>query len=121
MGAPVSMLTTRAPHKVLVQNYTHTVNQRGLTSKTADGDPVEVRCMCEPVREWSAAEETDTVGLQVRDLLVIRAKTWPGDIHSIVTYDGSRYETVGAPQRLHAGLSKRTHHWRITCKWIEVV
>lgn len=82
-----------------------------------DGEPITVGCLAEPVRDWSSSEEQQSNGLQILDLIIIRAREWPGDVHSIVEYEGGLYETVGAPQRHHA--SKRTGHWRVTVRWRE--
>jgi hypothetical protein len=115
----MSLLTRGAPHKFLVQNRKLTRNDRGQQVYVPDGEPIPVRGMVEPVRDWSSAEETETLGLQVIDLGVVRAKKWPGDINSHVIYAGSLYETVGAPQ--HHSVSPRTSHFRVTIKWLEKV
>ncbi len=76
----------------------------------------QVKCSTVPVREWSAAEEQEMLGLQIVDMLVVLAKDWPGDVKSIVVKDGRAYETVGAPQ--HFDLGRRTSHWRVTLRWL---
>lgn len=113
----MSLLDRKAPHTVWVQNRKMTRNARGLQEFTADGQKHKVRCMVEPVRDWSQAEETEALGLQVIDLMVIRSRTWPGDIHSHVLWDGAWYETVGSPQ--HHSVSRRTTHYRVTIKWLK--
>lgn len=115
----MSLLDRRAPHRVQVQNRAMTRDMRGMQVFDPDGDPVTVRCMVEPVRDWASSEEDQTLGLQVIDMAVIRSRTWPGDVNSHITYEGGLYETVGVPQRFHAG--RRTQHWRITVKWIKEV
>lgn len=113
----MSLLDRKAPHTVLVQHRESTRNERGLPVFAPVGDPVAVRCMAEPVRDWASAEEEQTNGLQVINMMVIRARHWPGDLNSHVLYDGNWYETVGVPQ--HHNVSRRTRHWRITVKWIK--
>lgn len=112
----MSLLRRKAPHTVLVQNRETTRNDAGLRVDENVGDPIPVRCMGEPVRDWSSSEEVESLGLQVVDLTIIRASTWPGDIKSHVIYAGALYETVGAPQ--HHNVSRRTSHYRVTIKWL---
>lgn len=113
----MSLLTRKAPHKMQVQLREMTRNERGLPVFTNVGDLLPVRGMVEPVRDWSSAEESESLGLQVIDLGVVRSKKWPGDIHSHVLFKGHWYETVGTPQ--HHSVSKRTGHYRITIKWLK--
>ena len=112
----MSLLTRKAPHTVQVQKRKAVVNERGLREYVPDGAPIPVRCMGEPVRDWSSSEEVESLGLQVVDLTILRAKKWPGDVNSYVLYDGAEYETVGAPQ--HHSVSRRTSHYRVTIKWL---
>lgn len=112
----MSLLTRKAPHTVQVQNRKMGRDERGQRAYVPDGPPVTVRCMGEPVRDWSSSEEVESLGLQVVDLTIIRAKTWPGNVNSYVLYNGAEYETVGAPQ--HHSVSRRTSHYRVTIKWL---
>jgi len=112
----MSLLTRKAPHTVQVQLRETTRDERGGRVDANVGDPIPVRCMVEPVRDWSSSEEVESLGLQVVDLAIIRAQRWPGDIKSHVIFDGALYETVGAPQR-HS-VSRRTGHYRVTVKWL---
>lgn len=113
----MSLLGRRAPHTVHVQLREAGRDLRGLTVFENVGDLIPERCMVEPVRDWSQAEEAETVGLQVIDLMVIRSRHWPGDIHAHVLWNGNWYETVGAPQ--HHSVSRRTGHYRVTIKWLK--
>lgn len=115
----MSLLGRNAPHTVMVQNREMQRNERGAQILLPVGEPVAVQCMVEPVRDWSQAEESETLGLQVIDLRVIRSRLWPGDIHSHVVWEGELYETVGAPQ--HYSVSRRTAHFRVTVKWLKKV
>lgn len=112
----MSLLDRKAPHVVEVQNRAMIRNEDGARVMQNDGPRHTVRCMHEPVRDWSSAEESTVNGLQMVNLVVIRSREWPGDVHSHVFIDGEKYETVGAPQR-HS-VSRRTRHWRITVRWI---
>lgn len=113
------LLRRGAPHTCQVQKRESTKDAGGRTRMVNVGDPITVRGMAEPVRDWSSAEESHDLGLQVIDLIMWRSKTWPGDVHSHVIYDGGVYETIGNPQHHH--VSKRTSHWRVTLRWIEAV
>lgn len=112
----MSLLTRKAPHTVLVQKRETTRDERGGRIDSDVGEPIPVRCMVEPVRDWSSSEEVESLGLQVVDLAIIRSQKWPGDIKSHVIFEGALYETVGAPQR-HS-VSRRTGHYRVTVKWL---
>lgn len=112
----MSLLGRKAPHLIQVQLRESTRGERGQRVYADVGDLIDVRGMVEPVRDWSSSEEVETRGLQVVDLAIVRARTWPGDINSHVIFDGALYETVGAPQR-HS-VSKRTGHYRVTIKWL---
>jgi hypothetical protein len=112
----MSLLGRRAPHTVQVQKRTMVRDARGNREYVPDGTPITVRCMVEPVRDWSSSEEVETLGLQVVDLAIVRSREWPGDINSYVLFNGAEYETVGAPQS-HS-VSRRTGHHRVTIKWL---
>lgn len=112
----MSLLGRKAPHTVQVQNQVMVRNERGLPVLAPSGALLPVKCMVEPVRDWSQAEETAALGLQIVDLRVVRARTWPGDVLSLILWEGDWYETVGAPQ--HHSVSKRTGHYRVTIKWL---
>ena len=81
------------------------------------GDPIEMRHVSmQSVREWASAEEEYMDGLQLLSLRRMFARSWPGDVHSIVYFEGRQYETVGEPQRMDG--SPRTAHWVITLKLV---
>ena len=113
----MSMLDRKAPHTVQIQNREMRRNAQGLQEFVPVGVLSTERCMVEPVRDWSQAEEAETIGIQVIDLMVIRSRRWPGDINSHVLWEGNWYETVGAPQ--HHSVSRRTRHYRVTVKWLK--
>lgn len=114
----MSLLGRRAPHRVSIQNQQLERNERGQQVHVPDGDLIPgIRCMIEPVRDWSSSEEVETLGLQVVDLAVVRSKHWPGTIDSQILFNGNWYETVGAPQ--HHSVSRRTSHYRVTIKWLK--
>lgn len=112
----MSLLGRRAPHIVLVQNRESDRTPQGTRADKNVGEPIPVRCMVEPVRDWSSSEEVESLGLQVVDLAIVRARTWPGDIKSHIIFENALYETVGAPQ--HHSVSRRTGHYRVTIKWL---
>lgn len=100
-------LLDNAPHRVLVQNRVKTTNSRGQTVLTDSGNPIPVRCSCQPL----SAVESNFDGLQALTKRRIISRTWPGDILSVVTWDGSDWDTVGRPQQL--SMSSGTAHWEI--------
>ncbi|MCZ4066432.1 hypothetical protein O1W71_01955 [Microbacterium sp. H37-C3] len=112
----MSLLDRNAAHVVLVQLQKSERDERGRRIMRPYGKRIRVRCSREPVRDWSSAEETTSGGLQVLDLTIIKTRRWPGDIHSLVFWNGQMHETVGVPQDFSRG--KRTKHWRITVKWV---
>lgn len=87
---------------------------RGAYQEQPVGDPIEVPCTVQAVREWSTEEEIRVEGLQVLTLARLFARSWPGDVNSIVTWDGHEWETVGEPQ--HFQVSRRTNHWSVTLR-----
>jgi hypothetical protein len=104
----------RAPHTVSVQLMANVQGVRGSYEAQKVGVPLVVRCSVQAVREWSSEEEIQVDGLQALTLARIFSRTWPGDINSIVTWDGYEWETIGDPQ--HFQMSKRTNHWTITLR-----
>lgn len=109
-------LLLRPRHTVRVQRRKTQRTPEGTKAMLPDGAPITVGGMAEPVRDWSSSEEQQSNGLQVLNLVIWRSRHWPGDVNSHIEYEGSIYETVGAPQHHHAG--RRTAHWRITFKWL---
>lgn len=107
-------LLDNPPHVVVVQNMKRTQNARGLYEDVPDGEPIQVGCSVQSVREWSSAEEIPVNGLQLLTLCRIFARDWPGTVRSVVLWDGFQWETVGSPQHFIVG--KRTHHWAITVR-----
>lgn len=112
----MSLLDRNAPHVVGVQKRRPVKTMSGVAKYENDGDVVYHRCMVQVARDWSSAEESLTAGLQVYDMRVIYSRTWSGDEHSHIIWDGDLYEMIGAPQPLKA--SPRTAHWRVTCRLI---
>jgi hypothetical protein len=113
----MSLLDRKAPHTVLVQNRKVQRNERGQQVMLDVGGLQPVRCMVEPARDWSQAEEDRGVGLQMVNLAIIYARNWPGDINSTIQWNGALWETTGAPQAFK--VSRRTRHWRITTQWVK--
>jgi len=107
-------LLARAPHTVMVQKRAKQTGERGERLYANDGRPIAVKCVVQPVREWSTAEETMADGLQLLSLLRVFSRDWPGDLNSQVLWKGDRWETVGDPQHHH--ISPRTAHWEITLR-----
>lgn len=110
------LLDAGAPHVVEVQNRETVKNAEGLRVMQDVGPRIRVHCAVQIARDWSSAEEQLAAGLQVYDMRVIYARTWPGDVHSHIFYEGDHFEMIGAPQK--SSMSKRTSHWRVTCRLI---
>ena len=112
----MSLLDRKAPHRAWVQARKMERTADGLRDYVPDGDPVEIRCKVEPVRDWSSAEEEYLNGVQLRDLRVVYCRKWHGDVNATVLWDDDIYEVIGQPQLFKA--SHRTRHQRITIQWI---
>lgn len=110
----MSLLLDRPPHTVSVQLMGREQQARGAFHEVPIGDPIQVPCMVQAVREWSTEEEIRVEGLQLLTLARIFARNWPGNAMSIITWDGYEWETVGEPQ--HFRVSKRTEHWSVTIR-----
>lgn len=107
-------LLDRNPHTVTVQPRKKEQVDRGGHILVPDGDPVEIRCAVQPVREWSTAEEIEVRGLQMLVLQRIMSRKWVGDTNAIVSWDGFKWEIVGDPQFFN--MSPSTRHWEITIR-----
>ncbi len=112
----MSLLTTRAPHLVTIIHRETAKNEDGINVTAETGERTDVRCMVEPVRDWSSAEEQFFIGKQVVDMRIIRSKKWSGGLEDHVIWEGDRYELTGAPQ--HHSVGRKTSHWRVTIRWI---
>lgn len=107
-------LLDNPPHTVDVQLMKPTQDKRGAYATLPDGEPITVPCSVQSVREWSTAEEDSTHGLQLFTLVRVFSRHWPGDVRSIVFWDGYEWECVGAPQ--HRSMGRRTQHYVVTLK-----
>lgn len=113
----MSLLDARAPHIMEVQlREVQATGSRGASELIPVGDPIVVRGSMQPVREWSTAEEYPYKGMQVLDLWRAYARTWPGNMDSLVYFQGEKYESVGNPSR--RGMSRFTAHTVVTLKWL---
>lgn len=106
-------LLDRAPHSVRVIPRKETKGDGGMIGLVPDGDPVEIRCTVQPVREWSTAEEVKLDGAQLLSLRRVFSRDWIGDSLALVQYGGWDFDIVGDPQYLDTG-SRATWHWEIT-------
>ena len=112
----MSLLTHKAPHTIQVQNREYYRDEQGMRVARNVGQPITVKGMAEPVREWSSAEESHANGLQIIDLILWRSREYPGNTHSHILYEGEWYESSGAPQHFNSG--RRTRHYRVTLRRI---
>lgn len=105
-------LLDRPPHRVLAVLRDKTATgTRGESIYQRVGEPTLVRCMLQPVREWSTAEEIRVGGIQLLSLMRLFARHWPGNMHTHVIWEGQVWETVGDPQHWQVG--KQTRHWEL--------
>lgn len=104
----------RPPHVVHVQLMEPQQDERGSWVDVPVGPRVPVPCTVQSAREWSTAEESLMNGLQILDLCRVFSKTWPGDLRSLVYFEGAEWETVGSPQ--HFNVSPRTEHHVVTLR-----
>lgn len=100
-------MLTRPPHVITVQRRKASTDANGATVYVADGGPVEVQCT---VRSRSAAEDLSGGVAAATDFRIL-ARTWPGDIDSLITWKGVELEPVGDP--LPYDGSRRTQHFEI--------
>ncbi|MGK0740433.1 hypothetical protein ACSHWG_00890 [Leucobacter sp. Z1108] len=109
----------RGHHEVIVQR--RTVGRKNtFVNYVNEGDPIVIkRCSVQSVREWATAEENYAYGLSQLSMRRVFARDWPGDVNSLVYFNGGEFETVGDPQ--HMDGSPRTEHWVITIKWLRDV
>ena len=106
----------RGPDTVIIQNR-RVARVSGVQDYVPVGDPVRIeRCSVQSVREWATAEEVLTYGLQLISMRRVFTRTWPGDVNSLVYFDGGEYETVGDPQQFIQ--SRRTKHFVVTIRWL---
>lgn len=107
-------LRTVPRDRVVVQNLVESIGSSGQTKWVSDPSvpPVTVRCNAYPL----TAAELTAMGL-VNDVTVqlfVHDGVWPGNQHSVITYDGSHWEQVGPAVAYRAGT--RTRHVQVTLR-----
>ena len=114
-------LLRRLPHTVWVQNYKIGRAPNGSSQLVKDGEPIPVKAFVDDARSWSDAEEYLEHGMQLKNLRVVYARTWPGDVNSRVFFDGFEFVTEGevasssqAPRHDPPGMFRRVRHVRIS-------
>jgi hypothetical protein len=108
MGRLVSLLD-RGPHTLTVTPRTRTKDALGAAVWTPS-TPVEARGAMQPV---SATESTE-LGLTTETVYRFLGRTWPGDVHAEVSWNGRPFEQVGEA-KVH-GMSPRTAHVEVILK-----
>jgi hypothetical protein len=97
-------LLTKPRHRLVVQRRkTDAKDSLGNPKLVADGDPVTVGANVHPLR----ADEILARGLQESIARGVVARTWPGDIHSLIYFDG--YEWEQEPAELFDQSRSTTH------------
>jgi len=94
-------------HTLLVQLREPVTGSAGQTEWRDAGSPVQVRGNLHP----ASTDEIAAFGVQTADLRRFHCLEWPGDSHSVITYDGRPWDVVAPPQ--HFDMSPRTAHWEV--------
>jgi len=81
---------------------------RAAVVLTNTGAPVEVRRVtCRPLTQ----SEAIAAGVEAVTQRVVVSRTWPGNINSLVIWDGFDWETIGDPP-FYPG-SRSSAHWEV--------
>jgi len=114
-------LLRNLPHVVYVQNYKRVRDEFGASQLVPDGDVIPVPAFVDDARSWSDAEEYLERGLQLKNLRVVYARHWPGDVNARVFFDGWEFVTEGevaksshAPKGRPPHRFERVRHARVT-------
>lgn len=106
-------IATSPRHAVTVQNMRRTVSDSGTPRYVdPDGDPIVVRCNTYPL----TAQEVVDFGIrnEVARKVYLHWEKWPGDQHSVITYDGDTWEQIGPPVVYDSGF--QTKHTQVTIR-----
>jgi hypothetical protein len=109
---PVSIATSPR-HVVTVQRMTREVSDSGTPRFVqADGGPITVRCNTYPL----SAQEVVDGGFHndVTRKVYLHWDVWPGDQHSVITYEGDTWEQIGPAVVYDSGF--QTKHTQITIR-----
>lgn len=101
----------RPKHEAIVQRREQRATPHG-SALAAVGGPVAVPCT---VRALTAAEAAE-LGLGTETIYRVIARDWPGDVLSLVTWQGEQWEPIGQPLRFDG--SPRTQHWEVRMKQV---
>lgn len=102
----------RPQHVAAVQRRIATPSDYG-SIYADDGAPVLVPCT---IRALSA-EESEALGVTATTVYRLICRSWPGDINSLITWNGALYEPIGDPLRFDG--SARTAHFEVRLKRIQ--
>jgi hypothetical protein len=95
---------------VLVQLRTKVPGSAGQNEWEPSGDPIEVRGNMHPL----SADEIVFWGDHGREMQKFACDTWPGDMQSVMTWDGSEWDQVAPEQR--ARLGRGTKHVEVVLR-----
>lgn len=95
---------------VLVQPRTEQEGSAGQSEWVPSGEPIPVRGNMHPLE----ADEIVFWGDHGREMQKFACDTWPGDIQSVTTWDGSEWDQVAPEQR--ARLGHRTKHVEVVLR-----
>lgn len=87
----------RRQDTVVVQNHSATIGSVGQKVwTTPDGEPKTVPCNVYPL----AADIIELFGLQAFETRAVWCDSWPGDLHSSITFEGATWDQA-APAATH--------------------
>lgn len=104
----VSRLLDRPRHSVTVTEVASTTENPYGGDQPVYTAPTSVKCTVVPV---SAPQEIANLGVQAITTYKIFARTWPGGIHSIITWNGRMFDQVGEAE--FWDVSPRTSHYEV--------
>jgi hypothetical protein len=88
---------------VSVQLREKVAGSAGQAEWSDAGDPVTVRGNVHPLE----ADEIVYWGDHGRDMRKLFCKSWPGDIHSVISWDGAAWDQVAPEQLFKIGQSTK--------------
>lgn len=98
-------LLDRGPHEVLVQLRRRDRDDLNAPIWVNDGAPISVKGSMQPLESDDRIE----LGLTVEDAWKFITRSWPGDVHCHVTWQGATYDQKGNARPRSTG-SRRTRH-----------
>lgn len=93
----------RYRHRVTVQPFAEVTGSAGQTEWTPTGRPVTVSCNIHPL----STDEVEAWGERSRDMRTLFCRTWPGNQHSPIVWEGTVWDQVADAQTYGMGVATR--------------